>query len=189
MRSLLMIRVHWDVIYDCAPLPFDIFLNGAFEDDDMPRYVAAESGSLTLSLSLSVSSPHPRQLTSQGLTQPKPRQPRFCVLPFPSSSSAFEIPPGPRDATKLPEQTNRKKGHTCGLRASNGIGKMVAMAVQQWRLQLDSTKKAFSLARPPLTIRPDPQPRGHRLRRARSQSGTVAATNPRMARGLWLTSR
>lgn len=34
-------------------LPFDIFLNGAFEDDDMPRYVAAESGSLTLSLSLS----------------------------------------------------------------------------------------------------------------------------------------
>ena len=109
MRSLLMIRVHWDVIYDRAPLPFDIFLNGAFEDDDMPRYVAAESGSLTLSLSLSVSSPHPRQLTSQGLTQPKPRQPRFCVLPFPSSSSAFEIPPGPRDATKLPEQTNRKK--------------------------------------------------------------------------------
>lgn len=183
-----MIRVHLDVIYDRAPLPFDIFLKGAFEDDDMPRYVAAESGSLTLSLSLSVSSPHPRQLTPRGLTQPKPRQPRFCVLPFPSSSSTFEFPPDPRDETKLPKKQT-EKGHTCGLRASNGIGKMVAMAVQQWRLQLDSTKKAFSLARPPLTIRPDPQPRGHRLRRARSQSGTVAATNPRMARGLWLTSR
>jgi hypothetical protein len=43
MQSSLMIRVHWDVIYDRAPLPFDIFLKGAFEDDDMPRYVGAES--------------------------------------------------------------------------------------------------------------------------------------------------
>jgi hypothetical protein len=139
-----------------------------------------------ISLSLPVSSPLPRQLTPRGLTQPKPRQPRFCVLPFPSSSSTFEIPPDPRDETKLPKKQT-EKGHTCGLRASNGIGKMVAMAVQQWRLQLDSTKRP-SLS-PPLTIRPDPQPRGHRLRRDRSQSGTVAATNTRMARGLWLTSR
>ena len=52
-NTSLMIRVHWDVIYDCAPLPFDISRESAFEDYDMPRYVAVMSESLSLPLSLS----------------------------------------------------------------------------------------------------------------------------------------
>lgn len=124
-------------------LPFDIFLNGAFEDDDMPRYVAAESGSLTLSLRVF---PPPTAIDVPRFDPTEAAAAAVLRSSLPFFFFSLRNSPRPSRRDETPRTNKPEKGHTCGLRASNGIGKMVAMAVQQWRLQLDSTKKAFSLA-------------------------------------------